>query len=251
MCLAILQLPGSKISRRELREAFRCNDDGAGFMYNRDGELIIRKGFFSFRSFYSTYRNDYTRNQKSVFVIHFRAATHGNKDKLNCHPFRVKNEVGFVHNGILSGYSYTHNLSDTALFNINVLQNLPKTFMFNKGIVKLLNEFCDNESSKMVILDGEGNYLVLNETEGHWRDGAWFSGYSYAILTTGKNTEGGMLKCDCCREEHNHTELTWVEEAGALVCDKCIGWKNFCTHCQAGTDMSDGSCSMCGQTVGV
>ena len=61
---------------------------------------IVKKGYFTFKEFYKEYK---PHGDKQV-LIHFRIKTHGPIDKNNCHPFLVNNSLGFIHNGIITGY---------------------------------------------------------------------------------------------------------------------------------------------------
>jgi len=119
MCIAIYKPEGKVISKDTLLECYDGNPDGAGFMYAQNKKLHIEKGFFSFDSFYEAYK---LHEQKQT-VIHFRIKTHGKIDTTNCHPFAVNSSIGFVHNGIITGFGDA-NHSDTIGFNNNILQPL-------------------------------------------------------------------------------------------------------------------------------
>jgi len=55
MCIAILKPDGENIKKDRLDNCFFNNDDGAGFMYAKDGILHFFKGFFKFKDFWNSY----------------------------------------------------------------------------------------------------------------------------------------------------------------------------------------------------
>ena len=85
MCILIVQPAGEYVSRRHLKEAFRINSDGAGFMFNipaelnKSGQDVVKifKGWFGFRQFYKDLRNCERMFPASTFVIHMRIGTSG------------------------------------------------------------------------------------------------------------------------------------------------------------------------------
>ena len=57
---------------------------------------------------------------------------------------------------------------------MKILRTFPKDFIFNKGIIKLLEEYCEY-MNKLVFLNNRGEYLIIGEDCGDWIDGIWFS----------------------------------------------------------------------------
>ena len=176
MCIAIYKPEGKVISKDTLIECYNGNPDGAGFMYAQNKKLHIEKGFFSFDSFYEAYK---LHEQKQT-VIHFRIKTHGKIDTTNCHPFAVNSSIGFVHNGVITGFGDT-NHSDTIGFNHNILQPLVHKWgnlaLFQDPIIDLIEGRIGY--SKLVFLDRHGNHKIMNESKGVWDDGVWYSNNSY------------------------------------------------------------------------
>jgi len=176
MCIAIYKPSNKKINKDILKRCYDSNPDGAGFMYAQDKELKIQKGFFEFDKFYQAYKEHQTKK----CVIHFRIKTHGKIDETNCHPFNINPSLGFVHNGIISGFGNdTH--SDTIQFNENVLQKLVSKWgnlaLFQDPIIDLIEGRIGY--SKLVMLDRHGNHKIFNEEKGHWDNGVWYSNTSY------------------------------------------------------------------------
>jgi hypothetical protein len=176
MCIAIYKPEDKVLSLATLKECYTSNPDGAGFMYAENKKLHIEKGFFSFQSFYDAFK----KHENKQTVIHFRIKTHGKIDTTNCHPFAVNNAIGFVHNGIISGFGDA-NHSDTIGFNQSILQPLVSKWgnlaLFQDPIIDLIEGRIGY--SKLVFLDRHGNHKIMNEHKGTWDDGVWYSNDSY------------------------------------------------------------------------
>ena len=176
MCIAIMKSANKKISKSTLRRCYDANPDGAGFMYAEDKQLVVKKGYFTFKEFYKEYR---PHGDKQV-LIHFRIKTHGPIDKNNCHPFLVNSGLGFIHNGIISGYG-SNSKSDTIEFNEAILQKIVakhgNNSLFDDPMVELIENVIGY--SKLVFLDRHGNYTIMNEKKGNWNDGVWYSNMSW------------------------------------------------------------------------
>lgn len=180
MCILIYKAADKEIPKETLQQCWKINDDGAGFMYNHEDRLRVKKGFFDFDKFYDSYSQS-TAGKKAV--IHFRIKTHGAIDMQNCHPFRVTDSLAFAHNGIISNIKTPNkDKSDTWHFNENVLKplaNITTDFFGNSAITELLRGYIG--SSKLVFLDKENTVYILNEHMGEWHDGCWYSNSSYKI----------------------------------------------------------------------
>ena len=176
MCIAVYKPEGKVLSLATLKECYTSNPDGAGFMYAENKKLHIEKGFFSFQTFYDAFK----KHENKQAVIHFRIKTHGKIDTANCHPFAVNNAIGFVHNGVISGYGDA-DFSDTVRFNEKILRPLVSKWgnlaLFQDPIIELLEGRIGY--SKLVFLDRHGNHKIMNEHKGVWDDGVWFSNDSY------------------------------------------------------------------------
>ena len=165
-----------KISKSTLRRCYDANPDGAGFMYAEDKQLVVNKGYFTFKEFYKEYK---PHGDKQV-LLHFRIKTHGPINKDNCHPFLVNSGLGFIHNGIINGYG-SNIKSDTIEFNESILQKIVSKHgnnsLFDDPMVELIENVIGY--SKLVFLDRHGNYTIMNEKKGNWNDGVWYSNMSW------------------------------------------------------------------------
>jgi len=190
MCIAVYKPEGKVLSLATLKECYTSNPDGAGFMYAENKKLHIEKGFFSFQTFYDAFK----KHENKQAVVHFRIKTHGKIDTANCHPFAVNNAIGFVHNGVISGYGDA-DFSDTVRFNEKILRPLVSKWgnlaLFQDPIIELLEGRIGY--SKLVFLDRHGNHKIMNEHKGVWDDGIWYSNDSYkpyvAPVTSWYNTK--------------------------------------------------------------
>lgn len=186
MCIAILN-KSNQLSRKTLKNCWDSNDDGAGFMYVRDGVLNVFKqpntSPADFDSLYVAYATAFKhRDKHTPMVLHFRIATHGMTPEF-LHPFLVTDTLGFVHNGIINGLG-THDYSDTAFLR-DMLRELPEPMTGNvQGLVgtqimlTMLHKFI-GAGNKLIFLDNTGDFEIVNEEAGMWDDGNWFSNSSY------------------------------------------------------------------------
>jgi len=215
MCIALYKPEGKTISKETLQECFANNSDGAGFVYVKDGKLVMEKGFFTFDSFYDAY----LPHMEHQALIHFRIKTHGAVDETNCHPFMITKNFAFIHNGTISGHG-EKNFSDTYMFNEEILKPLVNQY----GIKALWQPFMQTLMedyigwSKLIFLDSKGNYIIYNEAKGEWADGVWYSNTSYkprvTYTTKGHgNTTHYPNKIDTRKDFFNHninpSEQTW------------------------------------------
>tara|TARA_Y100000310_G_scaffold222338_1_gene224066 strand:+ start:1622 stop:2392 length:771 start_codon:yes stop_codon:yes gene_type:complete len=180
MCIAIFKPKESKVSKKTLKRCFTANPDGAGYMYPEHGKMVVKRGFFTFKAFWSSYSK--MLNKAVDIGIHFRIATSGKVDTKNCHPHTVNNSLAFIHNGILAiDVKKASLVSDTVLFNQQIVKKLQDGFIKNTAFDYLIESFI--KGSKMVFMSGDGTVKIYNETDGHWKDGVWFSNGTYKKAT--------------------------------------------------------------------
>ena len=196
MCIAIFKPANKDITEATLAQCHKSNSDGCGFSFiNHQGQLEIFKTM-SFTKFMLAYNEALEQSPTSPFIIHFRIATHGTVNEFNCHPFRINEELTFIHNGVISWIDKCGDKlkSDTQMYNELVLQQLPSGWEENAGIRKLIEETI--KGSKFVVLRRDGQHFIFNESAGVWDDGIWFSNYSYKtsrITHTNRDSKGRIL----------------------------------------------------------
>lgn len=178
MCIAIASKKNTRIPKKYLAEGFKNNPHGAGYIYVEKGVVKIEKGFFSFRSFWKSFRP----HQEKACVVHFRWATHGEKNKENCHPFSViENTLAFVHNGQIHAMPKHDTFSDTHQFNEIVLKSVvyDRHDIINQKGFQFLMEEAIGAGSKLVFLNKSEDMVIVNEKAGEWINEIWYSNCTY------------------------------------------------------------------------
>ncbi|MGI9571739.1 MAG: class II glutamine amidotransferase [Candidatus Actinomarinaceae bacterium] len=178
MCLAILQKQGaSKISDAQITNAFKNNNDGCGISYIYQNQIKVHK-IMNINECVSIYNQIHKNHSKtSNIMLHFRIGTHGVNSKYNVHPFWVNNDLIFCHNGIINNVDNCNKRSDTRVFNDVVLKSLPNRFIHNASIIKMMSDFIGH--SKLIFLNSNNQFKIVNEKMGHWIGKTWFSNSSY------------------------------------------------------------------------
>lgn len=207
MCLLICKPAGKDIPLSYLREACCNNPDGAGLVYAYKGRLITEKGSkLDYRRIHSVLQSV----KKSSALIHFRMATHGRVDFENQHPYKVSDEWSMAHNGVLSGIKCRSNESDTRAY---IRENLnPQMDFRDKKLIRNIGTHIGSYN-KFAFLHKSGEYSIANSDRGHWKNGIWYSNYSYESQQL--RYGGGMSSW--WEDEIKNYEY----EVGDLTCDYC------------------------------
>jgi hypothetical protein len=270
MCIAILNTNRSTLKKQTLRNCWENNGDGAGMLYiDNDNKLGVIKEMRSFDNFYNNYLDIKRKYGKRNIVLHFRISTHGKVNETNCHPFITNDEVGFVHNGMIYDVPTSTEFSDTYMFNETILKNLKNGFETNEVILDML-EFYIGSGSKLIFLNTDNQYAIVNEKAGHWSMGCWFSNHSYEQVNSWVDY-GGIRKSKAqvgftpqysaplVKQENNW----WSADRQMCSCVGCDSTlygvqelnDGMCTYCkwdeideQAAIDALEAvdSCDMCG-----
>lgn len=176
MCIAIANLKGKALSQQQLENCWTNNKDGAGILYIEKGLMKVYKNITSLAKFIKKYNKVI---QKSNCLLHFRISTAGGVNVKNCHPFQVNNKLGFIHNGVIHGWSQTKGQSDTYSYNEKILKALPSNFLDYPAMKHLIQEDIGS-SNKFVFMDKDGKFTIINEEKGHFGlEGNWYSNDSY------------------------------------------------------------------------
>lgn len=177
MCLAIYKPSGVVLDWDALLEGFRSNGHGAGFAVRVGDSLRIYKGFFTFDAF----REAFDPFKDHQAAVHFRLATHGEKDTFNCHPFEITPELALIHNGILNiRCDLDAKKSDTWHYVEQILKPMAERDrdFYSRDDVRFMGESAIG-GNKFVFLRGDGDYCIWNDDQGHWHEDAWWSNHSY------------------------------------------------------------------------
>lgn len=180
MCVAIVKLPHAALSEDTLRQGWVRNPDGGGFAYVEEGEVKVVKGFGTFKEFYEAYKQAAEEHKDSLFLVHFRIRSAGGKELDNTHPFTYEHGA-IIHNGTIDGTGAKWSAgepSDTAIFVKEMGKYLDPATVAEKreALSKALSY------NKMAFLFKDNTYALLNEQDGMWVDGSWFSNGSCTVL---------------------------------------------------------------------
>jgi hypothetical protein len=77
-----------------------------------------------------------------------------------------------AHNGIVPGFG-SEERSDTRHFIDTVLERMPLGFSENPSSIRAIEACIGN--SKLVFLDRDGRAVIVNEEQGVWWKGVWYS----------------------------------------------------------------------------
>ncbi|NMB01009.1 MAG: hypothetical protein GX971_05735, partial [Firmicutes bacterium] len=197
MCIIAIKQAGIKMpATTTIENMWHNNRDGAGFMYAKDGNVHIEKGFMTLKDLKKALKRleKTTDVVNTPVVLHFRITTHGETSPENCHPFPVteklpllqmtksKAPLAVAHNGIIDIKPSQKDVSDTMEYIITQLAplyQLKKDFYRQPAGKKLIYNFI---KSKMVFLDAAGRI----ETIGDFitgKDGILYSNTSYKART--------------------------------------------------------------------
>lgn len=177
MCIIIYSpKSGEMLPVDWFNEAMEWNDDGMSLTYVQDGEFKIIKTLLRGDIIY----DEYKRAHREGFdcIIHMRITTHGKTTLENCHPFALNENEVFFHNGqIFFGRKLPEDTVDTKHFGENILRHMPDNWRELPEVVFMLEQFLTD--SKVVILNRQGEVTILNEKNGYWDKGIWFSALTY------------------------------------------------------------------------
>lgn len=178
MCLIVAKPKGKKnaLTKERFVRAATRNPHGIGIAYNDGSGLKVEK-FIDVKDklddIYKIIEN------ADAYLIHFRYATHGNKDLENVHPFKVTDNLYVAHNGVLSKYpELNKEWSDTR----NFVEGVIKPYVEKHGEASIKSpefiKWLEDEigsGNKMVFVDGNMDFTIANEGAGSWMEDNWFS----------------------------------------------------------------------------
>lgn len=231
MCIIAYKPAGKAITKKTFRTCFENNPDGAGFMLPCEEKVLIRKGYFTFDAFWGAWEKTLKVHGDGLPVVfHFRIATAGLVDKTNCHPHRIKQDLAFVHNGILSCVEVPKKSrkSDTILYRDMYLRDLCSHDVGEDSLFQLIGDHI-GLYNKFVFMNGAGDVAFANEACGVWDNGVWYSNAGYLPKFTvfpkggyGKLSDDSdwwdvWRNCEFCGKE-----LDSPEEQAEGLCHCCM-----------------------------
>jgi predicted glutamine amidotransferase len=175
MCICILNTKkAGALTASELKNSWDNNNMGAGLLWVENNRLNVFKSY-DYGTFTDMYYEIRERNKVGNIVLHYRISTSGFKGEHNLHPFLVNDKLGFVHNGVISGLG-NKDFSDTYEFN-DMLKKFKHDFLKCEMTRYLISKHIGY--SKLVFLDINDKYTIINEEDGHWKNDNWYSNTSY------------------------------------------------------------------------
>lgn len=172
MCLAVFKPAQLEVAEDHLRRGWQSNPGGAGFAHIKGKKVHIEKGFMKLQDFLSAYATAAKRYKKSPFLIHFRIPSMGDSTAVNTHPFTFASGA-LIHNGTIygTGAAHGHGPSDTCKFVEKFGDKL--TFKNVQEHKREINQALGY--NRIAILYHDGSHQILNEEDGIWLNGVWFS----------------------------------------------------------------------------
>jgi glutamine amidotransferase len=163
-------------------------DTGDGIISERS--MSAKKSIARFLELREQYPNGYA-------MWHARYATHGVKNELNCHPFKVKGEeydTYLAHNGVLDIHiPKGDKRSDTRIMAEELLPQLGGvSALDNDYVYDMISAW--SRGSKIAVMTNDPNaqykIYIINENAGSWDDnGIWWSNTSYKPVISTPRTE--------------------------------------------------------------
>lgn len=177
MCVIINHTKNNSLDDEFLLRIYEKNKDGLGVMYSQDGKIhvkkIIPKGPGEVLEFYKEHADI------KDCVIHFRRRTVGEISLANTHPFYVENGLYYAHNGDMPFEDPIR--SDSKIFAEDFLRPILKndsSLIFDNNWSNLLGNLV-GVNNKLIFMNKEGKVAIINEKEGHYLHGAWFSSLEF------------------------------------------------------------------------
>lgn len=186
MCLIIYKPAKKQFDLDLLETAWKMNPHGGGYMYSENNKLCIEKGYFNKNAF----AKDLLTLEEKDIVVHFRYSTAGKINLNNCHPFDIGKNVGMVHNGTISDIKITNKeMSDTWHFAKEMKKlsdSLGDDFFMQEEISECLKKII-GKTNKLVFMNNTGKINIINDEEGTYLDGIWYSNLRFIVGRDGMN----------------------------------------------------------------
>lgn len=244
MCMLTYSPPGTRPDFDKLREAGINNPDGFGFaIIDWRKCRIVQHRSLDLEESLAAYSLALSLHE-GPSLWHARWATHGELTIANVHPFMVDDGATVLaHNGIMP-LKERDTLSDTATFAADYWP------LWSRGAIDDATEYGQlaqviGAGSKLVILTVDPRYAcsayIVNEKDGHWVDGTWYSNYSYTKRTFSswtweKNADGKWVRGD--EDDEYADDYVTLDEVKCTFCESVFfidyddDDEHFCPDCQ-------------------
>lgn len=221
MCLLIYKPKDEIVPDSFLYNWFKSNSDWAWLAYADGNRVKIIKSLD-----YKEFKKAYDELKDYPMIIHFRLATSGLTDELNCHPFivwpttedvlKIEWEMALAHNWVLYNYTKHWKYSDTFHF----VKHFAK-IKDNRGKAKIESHI--GQWNKLVSLDKYWVFSIYNEKQWHWKDGVWYSNTSYQAYKT-------LPYKDTYKPYGSYYSSARDDEYGTYSEDIMVDWDSMYVH---------------------
>ena len=220
MCLLTFMQEGVTADIDLLTTGAQNNPDGFGFAVHAGNKIIHASGMNFDRVLDEFLKTRRVHSGPALF--HSRITTHGSTSVDNCHPFQIGRDRDSVlaHNGILPIPSHGGR-SDTRILAEDLIPSWGGVTAFDgKKFRKKISKFADG--SKLVVITAnkmtKDDFYIINEKDGHWVDGVWWSNNSYKYARY-SYTGGTMYSTGWEPAYRGNTPTDLDTESDYVVCD--------------------------------
>ncbi len=241
MCLLTYFPPDTQPDAQLLRNGAQFNDDGHGWA------IVANNSIITFKSLNLDQAIDNFVATRKIYpegpaLFHSRLSTHGSISVENCHPFVVNGDSRTVigHNGIFPKSvqpGKDDNRSDTRVLADDFLGQRDHLRFATQKQQKQLAGWM-GKYNKAVILTVDPTYpfnsVIINETQGIWHNGIWYSNDAF---------EGWTSKIYSIQPKHaSHYEWDTYDK-----CIHCLSYgtikkiTHICSFCEMCNDCDEPS----------
>lgn len=232
MCMLTYFPPGVQPNVEALYNGAFVNNDGHGYAMIVDGAIMVGKGMDR-EDMIDSFAILRQRHPDGPALFHSRMGTHGVRSEFNVHPFYVGGDTRTVmaHNGIFPKSACPSKKDPRSDTRLVAEWFLPKAPFGKLSVRRNRLQFASwmGPWNKVVILTVDprfrGNAFILNEKQGVWDGGAWYSNrdfepFVYVSRRALADWETAVLgTCPDC--------LGVIDYANDDACPAC-GWCLWC-----------------------
>lgn len=182
MCLLTFMHEGVTADIDLLTNGAVNNPDGFGFAIHA-GTKVIRHNGMHFDQVLERFLKERSIHSGPA-LFHSRITTHGTTNVQNCHPFQIGRDQQSViaHNGMLP-IKAAGGRSDTRILAEDLIPSWGGVTSFDgRKFRKKISAFA--KGSKLVVITAnpktKDDFYIVNEQDGHWDGGVWWSNHSYS-----------------------------------------------------------------------
>lgn len=186
MCLLVVCNPNSTPDSKDLHAGACSNPHGFGYAIIAGDKIISNRGM-SAKKIIKEFLEMRALYPESYAMWHARYATHGVKNEVNCHPFKVggSDMTYLAHNGVLDiDIKEGDKRSDTRVFAEDTLPIIGGVSALNDlNVMNILSSWAGSSKICILTVDPSAKYdmYLVNENLGKWDDmGIWWSNQSHA-----------------------------------------------------------------------